>query len=884
MLRIPALLLLLILTRPGGAVAQDLADEVFYHFMPIAWRDSDLDPNRFGDFGGMTASLDYLADSLGVTAIWMNPIHPSPAYHGYQHGRGDELNAWFGTEPQFTAFLTAAHAKGIKVYLDFVAYGISHDSPWFQDAFGNPASSYDDWLAFENGSNTSYLGSTFPTWNGATVGFIHWDLRDPGPVSLVTQWAQKWLDPDMDGNFTDGVDGYRLDHVWQTYPNGPDGWGYHIDTFWAPWRDSLRAVNPDVIIFGEQADWGIHGQQLFEGMDATFTKPFEFAARYALATGDAGALIGEMANTLGALESTALVGTFMATISDHDVDRLGSAIGSGFDRGKAAAAVLLTQPFPPVIYYGDEIGMLGTKNTGYSGDAADIPMREPFKWNAVAGPPMSNYFILNGPAYTGRISQDNDGRSVEEQLGVPGSLLEAYRELIALRKANVALRHGDYAHVPSGDGSVWAFVREDAGQQVLVVINVSGSAVGNILDFTDFMIPGGTTTPTSLLDGGTKPALTDAGKASYALPLGGYAYDVLELDITHQPAFSPIDGADIPADFSGLVAATQNNGTGLGDNQVEMNRLFVRTEGTDLHVGITGNLVTNAVGLCLLVDSEAGGQNVLDFTDAPTPPNGPDQLTGLALDPGFSPDHMLFANLFNGTLYVDRYELLDGGGVDKTYVGQGTANDGNGDLTGGNNPNGIQVAIDNSNTDGITETTVERAPIPTTGIEMVLPFADLGIPTGPGQVKLAAFFLEPDGNVSNQWLPGVGGGFGNLGTAPDMTLLPGAQCVLLGLPRESTGAVDPPGPGGLSLAVTNPVRGSAAIRFDLPAASPVGVAVLDVQGRVVQRVLDRILPAGPHETIWDGRTETGRLAPAGVYFVRLISETGSRSTRLVVLK
>ncbi|MFN9972065.1 MAG: alpha-amylase family glycosyl hydrolase, partial [Phycisphaerae bacterium] len=111
---------------PAVASAQpdDVADDIFYHFMPISWRDSDNDQYRFGDFNGMTASLDYL-QSLGVTAVWMNPIFPSAAYHGYQHGDASQINSRFGTEAQFLAFVNAAHARGIKVYLDFVAYGIS---------------------------------------------------------------------------------------------------------------------------------------------------------------------------------------------------------------------------------------------------------------------------------------------------------------------------------------------------------------------------------------------------------------------------------------------------------------------------------------------------------------------------------------------------------------------------------------------------------------------------------------------------------------------------------------------------------------------------------------------------------------------------------------
>lgn len=102
------------------AAQTDITDDVFYHFMPIVWRDSDHDAWRFGDFDGMTASLPYLED-LGITAIWMNPIHPSPAYHGYQHGPGDSLNTWFGTEADFIHFVESAHARNIKVFVDYVA-------------------------------------------------------------------------------------------------------------------------------------------------------------------------------------------------------------------------------------------------------------------------------------------------------------------------------------------------------------------------------------------------------------------------------------------------------------------------------------------------------------------------------------------------------------------------------------------------------------------------------------------------------------------------------------------------------------------------------------------------------------------------------------------
>ena len=133
-------------------------DAVFYELYVRAFRDSNDDGK--GDFQGLIQKLDYLQD-LGITAIWMNPIFPSPAYHGYQHGRADELNGWLGSESEFLGFVAQAHARGMRVFVDLVSYGISHDSPWYLDAFGNPSSIYDDWLAFED-------PATPATWEGAT--------------------------------------------------------------------------------------------------------------------------------------------------------------------------------------------------------------------------------------------------------------------------------------------------------------------------------------------------------------------------------------------------------------------------------------------------------------------------------------------------------------------------------------------------------------------------------------------------------------------------------------------------------------------------------------------------------------------------------------------
>jgi alpha-amylase len=775
--------LVAVLAAPAGAQL-DPRDEVFYHFMPIAWRDSDGDTHRFGDFGGMEDSIPYL-QSLGVTAVWMNPIFPSPAYHGYQHGRADQLNPWFGTEPEWVAFVEAAHAAEIKVFVDFVVYGISHDSPWFQSAFGNPGSPYDDWLAFTNVSNTSYQGYTFNSWNGAFVGFTHWDLRDADAFQLQAEWGKKWLDPNGDGDLSDGVDGYRLDHVWQQYPSGPDGWGYNLDDFWEPWKAELQSVNPDVFIFAEQADWGSTGTGLLTAFDASMTKPFEFAVRDGLNNADP----SRIANAARGHWASIPEGRYaMGIVGDHDVDRLMSALGEGEPKAKAAAALLMTHPFVPMIYFGDELGMVGTKQN-YGSDANDIPFREPFKWNAVAGPPMTNYWILNPQAYSNPFSSDNDGRSVEEQDGVAGSMLETYRRLIAVRHASEALRRGTF-RVMSTDNGVYAFLRQTDAQSVLVAVNTADANRSAFLDLTEYTIPGGSTIPVSLLTGDPGLVLDGASQDLYRVALPPHGYEIFELDLEpFVPAPGGVDGLEIPADFPPALA-TQDTPTSLGDNVSELNQLFGVIEDGFVRLGITGNIATDGTGLVLLLDARLGGQNVLDLSNLSPPPGGPDRLTGTRLDPGFTPERLLFANAAGGTIYVDFYLLLNGGGAGKTYRGAGALDAGNGFLSGGTNPNGLEYAISNANTTGVTGSDAADAALAESGFEILLPLADLGVPgdhTDP--IRAQAFLIQSNGDVSSQVLPPIGGTGAALGQAPDFAAIPGEQFV------EITPAPAPTTPG-----------------------------------------------------------------------------------------
>ncbi len=872
-------LVVLLLSPSGSATAgpDSLRDEVFYQIMPIAWRDSDLDTSRFGDFGGMTASLDYL-DSLGITSIWMNPIFPSPAYHGYQHGPADQLNPWFGTEAEFVAFVEAAHARSMKVYVDLVAYGISQNSVWFNDAFANPASIYDDWLAFEDGANTQFLGSNYTTWNGSSVGFIHWDLRNPLVSGMVRSWAQKWLDPNADGNLSDGLDGFRLDHVWEFYPLGPSGWGYNIADFWVPFGQEVRSVNPQALLVAEQADWGTYGTQLFAGVDAAFTKPFEFAARDALAQELAAPAYASLAATVGALDAASAPGTFLTTIGNHDVSRLATVIGDSFEKGKVAAALLMTQPFAPVIYYGDEIGMRGAKDNGLGGDASDIPMREPFKWNRVEGAPMSRYLQLNPGAWNSRIARDNDGRSVEEQVGVAGSLLESYRQLIALRRAHPALRRGSYAAAAASDGAILAFARLGATEQALVVLNLSGAAKSFGLDLSAFVIPGGgVSIPLSWIDGTTYSPLSSTNLGSYSMSLPAYGYDLLQVDLARRPpAPDAVDGRQI----FGANAAVQNAAVEAGfDNRFELDHLRLRVQGGRLDVGLGGNLDSGIGGLCLFYDLNPGGQNLLDMSGITPPPSGPELLGGTRFDTGFTPEGFLYINNFQGQLYVDHFLVFEGGGATKTYRGVGNVGSGNGILAGGTNPNGLEVALDNTNLAGVDSTGTGGAGLVTTGVELSVDLTDLGYDGSQASLRLAAALLRYDGSFTNQWLPGLGEGAADAGLAPDLSSIPGSQFVSVSL---GGGAVATPPAGRLELRVRSR-GGSTDIYYSLASSAPITLRIYDLRGRFLRELTSGRVAAGEHRVQWDRRDARGLRVAAGVYLLRLESGTAAVSAKTVVI-
>ena len=350
---------------------------------------------------------------------------------------------------------------------------------------------------------------------------------------------------------------------------------------------------------------------------------------------------------------------------------------------------------------------------------------------------------------------------------------------------------------------MFAFVRSDPAETVLVAINLGSGSTTTTLDLSAFTVPGSGTTPVSLENGATLPSITAANKAAYPITLSarGWAITRASLALPVVVTHPDIDGRNLPTDAGdAALVASQGCLSSFGDNAGELDQLFVRKDGDALRVSISGNLPQDGTSLDLFIDVDPGGangQNRLVTAHLPAPPGGLAPLDGTTFDAGFRPDALYYMNTVGGMVYLDRVSLPSAGGAlaAKDFRGAVGLGTGRGTLSGGSNPNGVELALDVSNTAGITATSVASAATATTGLEMRIPFADLGLPADfAGDIGVAAFVQRVDSVPSNQWLPPLPFGSADLPLAPNLGTTAGQQFAVVSLGMQgdldASGAVD----------------------------------------------------------------------------------------------
>jgi glycosidase len=452
--------------------ATGLDHEVFYQIFTRSMRDSNGD--RQGDLKGIEETLSYL-QRLGVTSILLTPIYPSDFYHNYFASDFEGVDPEFGTMDDYRSLVRAIHARGMKLYLDQEFQYVAYDHPWFRSALGNPDSPYSDFLIFHGPNNTKpeegpfgiTIAKRFPD---AETGITTVNMASPKVRAWATDYLLRWVDPNGDGDFSDGVDGFRLDHMMDDLDNK------HIltnlfDSFWKPVFAKLKARNPKLNLVAEQWDWGDGGDFLRRGgVDAAFAFPLVSAIR----SFDKAKIVA----AIDTLEKAIPPGKHeLVFVENHDMPRIASDPGITPEKLRTAATLAMLLKGTPLIYYGQELGMRGIQRPEYKSDEKDIGTREAFEWSAkVEAPGEATWYKGPKSYWTERSARDDDGVSVAEEDGDPKSLLNHYRKLLKLRRTHPALTDGTQQILASGD-SVLAVERSLNGERVLILANLSDSPI-----------------------------------------------------------------------------------------------------------------------------------------------------------------------------------------------------------------------------------------------------------------------------------------------------------------------------------------------------------------------------------------------------------------------
>ena len=495
---------------------------VVYQIYPRSYADTNGD--GIGDLAGILDHLDYLGgtpDSLGVDAIWLSPIYPSPDFDfGYDVADYVGVDPKYGSLADFDRLVEACHRRGMRVVLDLVLNHSSSQHPWFEASRASRDGPYADWYIWRDSPGRSltggrrppnnwrsYFGGSAWTWDEARGQFymhtflpeqpdLNW--RNPATHAALLGVVQTWLDR--------GVDGFRLD-VFNTYLKDPGlrsnpwriggrgrwSWQRHIhDRDQPELQDLLRELRALVDAKGGRMTVG----ELFDGtlVDAAgLIAPHHLVFDWSLITLPWSA--AAFARAIEARDAAFGAEPWPANVlSNHDQPRHASRLAPSGDSGSgdyaegdaranAAAVLLLTLRGTPFLYYGEEIAL---RNLDIPNELAlDPPARRAsllFPWwnrDQARGPmPWSG-----GPGAgftTGRpwlpLGPDVALHNVVSEAADATSVLATYRRLLRLRRSNSALSAGSQVIVARGEGNVLAYVRRVGADAAFVALNFGSVA------------------------------------------------------------------------------------------------------------------------------------------------------------------------------------------------------------------------------------------------------------------------------------------------------------------------------------------------------------------------------------------------------------------------
>jgi alpha-amylase len=441
-------------------------DTVFYEIFVRSFKDSDGD--GIGDLNGLIEMLDYLNDGdpdtdtdLGITGIWLMPINPSPSYHGYDVIDYYEINPEYGSKEDFKRLMEEAHQRGIKVIIDLVINHSGRDHPWFQASQAGD-SQFRDWYVWRD-EHPGFLGPWGqPVWHRAGDSYyygIFWDgmpdlnLENPQVTEAIYDITRYWLE-EM------GVDGFRMDAIRHLIEKGPLQENTSATHAWLQdYHLFYKSVNPQAFTVGEA--W-TSTRQIIDYIGDEVDIAFEFDLAQAFLVAAKNPVVAALNVQAKKVMESYPEGQYGVFLTNHDQNRVMFELREE-KIAKLAATMMLTFPGVPFIYYGEEIGMIGSK--------PDEDIRLPMQWSGENRAGFTSGSPWREP------HSDYPTRNVSAQSADPDSLLNHYRALIQLRNRHAALRSGGAMLVKSGSPHLYALLRYNDEEAFLVLVNSNSNDV-----------------------------------------------------------------------------------------------------------------------------------------------------------------------------------------------------------------------------------------------------------------------------------------------------------------------------------------------------------------------------------------------------------------------
>ncbi len=496
-------------------------------YKPDAWFEQSTLPDKWnnlqlrrygGDIKGVIDKLDYLQD-LGINAIYFNPLNDSPSLHKYDPRNWRHIDRNFGPDPKadeqiiasedpfkpetwqwtsadklFLKLIKECKKKKIRVIMDysFNHTGIdfwafkdiqekgekSKAAGWFEiESFDNPSTPENE-FSYKGWAGWRYM----PEMNKDIIGDpeempFEGNLHSEGAKKHIFAVAARWLDPNKDGNLSDGIDGYRLD-VAAEVPMG----------FWVDFRKEVRKINPDAYLIGE-IWWKKWPEELMfphnflkgDMFDAIMNyrwyrparhffadapdvmKPTEFVEMLkdkidGIKDGRNSAMMNLVASHDAPRVSTSIYNNGVYKYQVKPYDNPDYKIDKPDEHTRAIQKMLLIHQFTyigaPHIWYGDEVGMWG---------ADDPDCRKPMVWDDIEYEDETHH-PFDKKRKINKVEQDKD-------------LLNFYKSLIKFRKENIAFKYDDIEFILEDDeNNTLAYTRTYIDQEIIVVFNKSTSS------------------------------------------------------------------------------------------------------------------------------------------------------------------------------------------------------------------------------------------------------------------------------------------------------------------------------------------------------------------------------------------------------------------------